>query len=131
MDSFGERLSAVIKSLGINQAKMADQLNVSQAFVSQLCSGAKKPSERTIRDICEKFHVNEAWLRDGIGDDMFRSRTKEEEIAAFMGDLLSGEPDFKRHLIAALAKLDESQWAALESIAQKLLEAMKEKGPGH
>lgn len=60
---------------------------------------------------------------------MFQQRSQEEELAAFFGDVLSGEPDFRRRLISALARLDEDQWATLADIAQKLVEEMQKEEP--
>ena len=79
---------------------------------------------RTIADICREFNVNEHWLRTGEGD-MFIEVTRSDEIAAFMGDILSGEPDFRARFIAVLARLDATEWAILEKMADYLVEEMQ------
>ena len=120
-----ERISAVIEALGIKKTEFADRLNVSQAFVTQLTKGVSRPSERTISDICREFGVNEQWLRTGEGE-MFIEMSRDEEIAAFMGDLLAEESDdFKHRLIGALSRLDENGWEVLEQFANDLLEGKK------
>ena len=48
MKEMNERISTIIEASGIKKTVFADRLNVSQAFVSQLCSGVKQPSDRTI-----------------------------------------------------------------------------------
>ena len=125
-----ERITKLIQSIGVRKTVFADRLNVSQAFVSQMCSGKAQPSDRTIADICREFNVNETWLRTGDGE-MFQRKTRDEELAAFFGDVLSGEPGFKRRFLAVLSRLDESEWKLLEQMADKLVaEAQKEKaGP--
>ena len=76
----------------------------------------------TISSIVREFSVNENWLRTGEGE-MFLTLTRDEEIAAFMGELLSSESNsFKHRLIAALVKLEESDWQALEKIAKLIKE---------
>ena len=50
-----DRISLVIKERKITKTEFAKRLNVSQAFVSQMCSGAARPSDRTIADICREF----------------------------------------------------------------------------
>ena len=72
MSELNERISYIIEKLGMTKTAFAERLNVSQAFVSQLCSGIKQPSERTIMDICREFRVNYLWLTEGKGD-MFTS----------------------------------------------------------
>ena len=120
-----ERISAVIEALGIKKTEFADRLNVSQAFVTQLTKGVSRPSERTIFDICREFGVNEQWLRTGEGD-MFVEMNRDEEIAAFVGDILAEESDdFKHRLIFALSRLDENGWKALEQFTTDLLEGKK------
>lgn len=68
-----DRISALITALGIKKVDFAKRLNISQSFVSDMCSGKSKPSDRTIVDICRKFNVNEKWLRTGK-EEMFDQR---------------------------------------------------------
>ena len=63
-----ERIRELIKALNMKQAEFAKRIGVSRPFVSELCSGNKKPSDRTVADICREFNVNEQWLRTGEGD---------------------------------------------------------------
>lgn len=125
METINTRVSRLIVELGITKTAFANKLKVSQAFVSQICSGDSGISERTLHSICDVFHVNEDWLRYGEGE-MFLARTREEEIAAFMGSVLDGPNNFKKRLIAVLANLDEDDWELLESVALALAEEIKE-----
>ena len=119
-----ERIKQLISSMNIKRAEFARRLSLSQPFVSELCSGAKAPSDRTILDICREFGVSETWLRTGEGE-MFIHLSRDEEIAAFMGRVMKGEqPDFRRRLSAVLSKLDTEEWELLEKMAQKLVEEL-------
>lgn len=71
-----ERIRELIKGLNMKQAEFAKRIGVSRPFVSELCSGRKTPSDRTVADICREFHVNEHWLRDGEGE-MFLKLDRE------------------------------------------------------
>ena len=122
MEHLSERIVELIKALGIKKTIFARTLNVSQAFVSQLCSGERVPSDRTIADICREFDVSEEWLRAGTGP-MFVEKTRDEELAEFFGHVLARD-DFKQRLLAALSRLDESEWAMLEQVARKLLDEL-------
>ena len=68
MQTFQDRLRSLIDALGITKTKFAEDLHVSSAFVSMLCSGKSLPSDRTIADICRKYNVSETWLRTGEGE---------------------------------------------------------------
>ena len=125
MQTINDRICEIISVLGIKKTHFADKIHVSQAFTSQICSGVRLPSDRTIADICREFGVNETWLRTGEGE-MFVEMSRDEEIAAFMGELLSEESDdFRHRLIGALSRLDENGWEVLEQFANDLLEGQK------
>ena len=129
MNKIGERIAAVIKSLSIKKTEFAKRLNSSQPYVSELCVGKTRPSDRTIYDICREFKVNEKWLRTGEGE-MFLKPTKDEELRDFVDDILESEStDFRRRLISALAKLDTEKWKVLEEIASTLSNETKESDP--
>lgn len=120
MSEISERMSLLVQKLGVTKTAIAQKLNVSGAFVSQLCSGVKKPSDRTISDICRVYNVNETWLREGIGE-MFVERSKREKMADFMKDMFQAAPDDIRvRLINVLAELDWDEWELIADMAQKL-----------
>ena len=120
MNHLNERINYLIKSLGMKKTAFAEKLNVSQAFVSQLCSGVKQPSERTIQDICTKFNVNEEWLRTGEGE-IFIRLSRNDEISKFVGELMKEEEDsFMNRLIAGLAALDDTGWDVLETFLNSI-----------
>ena len=123
--TIGERIKCVRTEKGYTQQKFADALGLKRNTVGGYEIGTVVPSERTILDICDKFHVNEDWLRYGEGE-MFVARTREDEIASFMGDLLDGPDNFKKRLIAVLANLEEDDWELLEEMALTLAEEIKE-----
>ena len=117
-----ERLSAVVAASGLTKTAFAAKINVGQSHVSQLCSGAKVPSDRTIADICREFNVDETWLRTGEGE-MFRQKGREEELAAFMGQLLNDRPDsFRSRLLTVLLRFDPEgpEWKILENIFEAI-----------
>lgn len=129
MQTISERISRIVQESGMTKTAFADKINVSQAFVSQMCSGVKTPSDRTIADICREFSVSEAWLRDGV-EPMYRPKSRNDELTAFMGDILSGDPDFRARFVSVLARLSTDEWALLEKMAQKLVEETKKEETG-
>lgn len=127
MDTIAERIAKVVDSVGVSKSNFARKINVTPSYISKLGKQPDSvPSDRTIADICREFNVNEGWLRTGEGE-MFLQLKPDEELVAFFGDLLSGEPDFRRRLISVLSKLDSEEWALLECMANKLVTDEKEK----
>ena len=60
-----ERINLIVKSSNLTKAKFAEKIGVSAPYVTMLCSGAAKPSDRTISDICRVFNVNRRYLELG------------------------------------------------------------------
>lgn len=125
MDNIGSRISKFIEETeGLTKTKFADTIGVSQAFVSQMCSGVRVPSDRTITDICTKFNISEQWLRTGEGD-MIVKMSINDELAAFTGKL-QREDSFRKRFISVLSTLDTEDWIVLEKIADELLRRQSE-----
>ena len=115
-----ERIKELRKSLGITQQEFADKLGLKRNTIGTYEIGKAVPSDRVVSDLCNKYNVNEEWLRTGEGE-MFVALNRTQQIAQLTADLFKGEKDsFKERLLLALAKLDESEWKVLEKIAEDL-----------
>lgn len=126
METMADRISKVIRDKEKTKTAFSDRINVSQAFVSQMCSGLKVPSDRTIADICREFNVNEDWLRTGRGDPYIQL-SRDEELAQFFGNVMKGEdPDFRRRLLSVMSRLTTDEWALLEQMAWKLVDELQQ-----
>ena len=119
-----DRINQIIQMLNISKSKFAERLNVSQAFVSQMCSGAREPSDRTITDICREFGCNEVWLRTGEGEP-FKERSQEETIMRFAVQINKGSDEFRKAYVAMLAKLSDDGWKGLQEQYDILSEIYK------
>ena len=121
-----ERILQIIQSKKITKTEFSRRLNVSQAFVSQLCSGVARPSDRTIADICREFRINEQWLRTGEGE-MQIADTQRDKLQNFFSDVLATAPDERSAFIAALADLPDEFWPLVADIARKYADNLKKK----
>ena len=122
MMTIGERLKFLRKEeLNKTQQEFADRLNLSRSNLGNIETGRVEITERTIADICREFDVNEPWLRTGEGE-IFKKRTRDQEISDFIGNVLSKENDtFKKRLISVLSSLDEDGWEVLEMRLKKIV----------
>ena len=109
-----ERISYIIKESGTSKADFSKTLGISAAYVSQMCSGVRSPSDRTVADICRIFNVNEAWLRTGIGEP-FIQLSREDEIASILGSAIAGGTAARDRLIRALARLPDDAFPIIEA----------------
>lgn len=120
MGTISERIAFLIKDQHETRTSFAEKINLSQPFVSGLCSGAKQPSDRTISDICRVFSVSEAWLRDGVGE-MYVRRSANEELAILVNDLMSdADESFRKRFVTALLELPPEFWPDFEAFLKKL-----------
>ncbi len=112
-----DRIKELRKALGLTQQEFAERIGSVQNTITGYETGRRIPSNQVITLICKEFNVSEEWLRTGNGE-MFIQLSRDEEIADFVGKLLSTESDdFKHRLIGILSQLDESGWEALEQTA--------------
>lgn len=122
-----ERLKLLRKTLHLNQTAFGQRIGLTQPTIAGYESGNFVPPASTIIAICKEYNVNESWLRTGEGD-MFRPVSRDEEIAAFVGDILGEESDFRRRFVAVLARMTAAEWELLERKARELLEDTKKDG---
>lgn len=113
-----ERIKYLRKDiLKLTQQEFSDSLKISRSNMGNIEIGRIAVTDRVICDICEKFNINEEWLRIGNGS-MYIELSKEEYIAAFISSILKNKEDsFKKRYVAMLSKLDEDGWEALEKVA--------------
>lgn len=122
--TFKERFLYVLEDSNCSKSKAADKLNVSPAYISQLCSGVREPSDRTISDICRIFDIQEDWLRHGL-EPMRAAKSREEEIAELVGSALSGSIDFKKAVIRMICSRSDEELKALETALLAVYESIK------
>lgn len=94
-----DRIKQIRIALGLNQSDFGNKIGLGQAGVSALEKGIRGVTDRNIQLICEKFNVNEEWLRFGIGD-MFLEVSEEDEFMRAATELrLSGDEGIMQAVI--------------------------------
>ena len=120
MNEINKRIADAISAKGLKKSEVARRINVSPAFISQLCSGAALPSERTIIDIASVCGVKPIWLRSGEGE-MLQAMTEDEELAAYLGDVMNDETaSFRSRLTMEMKNWTPEVWQMLEEICKWL-----------
>lgn len=117
-----ERIKELRKILGFTQQEFSERIGVKRNTVAQYEMGRNPPTDTVITLICREFNVSEVWLRTGEGE-MFRQQSRDEEMAALMGQLLADRPEsFRRRLISVLLRFDPAgpEWQVLENIYEAI-----------
>ena len=123
-----ERIKAVRLALGMSQEEFGKRLGVTRGAITNIELNKVEPKPLFVDLICREFNVNEDWLKNGA-EPMFLQRSRNEELSAFFGDLLNGEPDFKHRLISVMSRLSVDQWQMLADMANMLVEEMQKEKP--
>jgi transcriptional regulator with XRE-family HTH domain len=65
--SIHERLSALRANLGLTTRAFGNAINITGGAITNMEKGRRDITERTIRDICREYGVNQDWLASGTG----------------------------------------------------------------
>lgn len=115
-----ERLKKLRKELDLTQQEFADSIGIKRSTMATYEAGRNIPIDAVVSLICREFNVNEKWLRFGEGD-MFIELSRSDEIAQFVGQLVTEEDDsFKKRLVSGLAALDDNGWKVLENFLDSI-----------
>ena len=122
MTTFSDRLNQIISDSGLTKTAFAKRIEVSQGFVSQLCSGSFNPSPRTISAICREFNVSRDWLERGEGPMKI---PEPEEDLDYINDLLAGDSDevvrFVRRFLRTYRELTPDRQQVMQDFIATLL----------
>lgn len=119
MDTIGKRIKMIREKANLNQAAFGAILNVQKAAISKLETDLNQPTETSIKSICEKFDINEVWLRTGEGN-MYMILNDADRFFMNLGKVSTTKNNFIRNIINFLAEEPE-KILALEEILKKLL----------
>lgn len=126
-----ERFKEVRTSLNMKQGDFAKEIKTTQGHVSDIENKRKGVSDRVIEIICLKYRVNESWLRTGEGE-MFVQLPEEDEVAAYVSDLLEDDGENPLYLIIkeimhTYNEVSPKSQEVLRDFSKKLLENLVQK----
>ena len=80
MDEIRYRLKLLRENLSLTQKELSQILMIKQASYSAIETGRRELTDRNISLLCNTFHVNPTWLREGIGEMFLNQSTKNSFI---------------------------------------------------
>lgn len=117
------RIREVREHFKLTQTEFGERLGVSRDVIGNIeYNRLKNPKQKEpiIKLICSTFGVNELWLRTGEGD-IFKAMTEDEELAAYLGDVMHDEPEsFLRRLTLEMKNWTPEMWQMIEEICKRL-----------
>lgn len=126
MNEFKDRLKELRKTLKLSQTEFGTGLGTGIGAISNFEHGRTTPSEQQLDLICRIYGCDRIWLETGDGE-MFREPTIDEQIAGFVGDVLSDKGDeFQKRVMHILASLGPEGWKALSDFLDAVEKADKQ-----
>ena len=123
-----ERIKALRKKLQLTQQEFANRLGTSRGNIGSYEVGKSAPSDAVISLIRKTFNVNEIWLRTGEGE-MFEELPEEDEVAAYVSDLLEDDEnplyDIIKDIMKTYSELTPRSQEAIRDFSAKLMENVK------
>ena len=117
------RIREVREHFKLTQTEFGERLGVSRDVIGNIeYNRLKNPKQKEpiIKLICSTFGVNEIWLRSGEGE-MFQAMTEDEELAAYLGDVMQDETaSFRHRLTLEMKNWTPEVWQMLEEIRKRL-----------
>ena len=117
------RIREVREHFKLTQTEFGERLGVSRDVIGNIeYNRLKNPKQKEpiIKLICSTFGVNEIWLRSGEGE-MFQAMTEDEELDAYLGDVMHDETaSFRRRLTIEMKNWMPEVWQMLEEICKRL-----------
>ena len=117
------RIREVREHFKLTQTEFGERLGVSRDVIGNIeYNRLKNPKQKEpiIKLICSTFGVNEPWLRSGEGE-MFQAMNEDEELDAYLGDVMHDEPaSFRRRLTLEMKNWTPEVWQMLEEICKRL-----------
>lgn len=114
------RIQQLLDENNLTTRAFADIIGVTSSSVSKLTSGVNKPSERTIRLICDKFGVNREWLERGTEPKFVQ---KDDSTLSKFASLMASGSENKKELVRLILdmpdELIDAFTAYMESRAKK------------
>lgn len=105
----------------MTQQEFADRLAIKRTTIANYEAGRNEPVDSVIALICREFHINEAWLRSGVGE-MKTDMTLQQELALAFGDVLATAPDKRSMIISVLLSQPPELWDQIADLAEEIAE---------
>lgn len=131
MQNINERIKIILEKTGKTKTAFAESLKVSQQYISKLIRTGN-PSDLLIEDICQKYNINENWLRTGNGE-MMRQISPCDEVGYYVEELLEDYKDNPFYdmiidMMKTYSELDEKSQKVLQDCIKKFRDNIKNAG---
>ena len=117
----GDRVKQLREHLKLSQAVFGNRVSLERSAISLIERKQRNITERTIKDICREFSVNEEWLRNDAGEMFVQNDSTIISSLAIEYQLDS----LDRKIIQSYLNLTSQQRAVIKDFAHSLVAAFE------
>lgn len=111
MESINERFTEVYKESGLSQEAFAKEIRRGRGEIANIVYGKTAPKDNVITAACERFGINEVWLRTGEGE-MKTPLSRDKQLTQIFSAVQVSD-DERARLVKAFASLPEEAYPQL------------------
>lgn len=119
--SISKRIKEIRKSENLSQEEFANIIGLSRSIIGCYESNIRNISDRTIRDICSNFNINEEWLRYGTGEK-YTIPKEINELTKVLSDISMSSNKKLQHIVKKITLLDEKYLNLIDDLICALIE---------
>ncbi|MDR3085037.1 MAG: helix-turn-helix domain-containing protein [Christensenellaceae bacterium] len=108
--SVNERIRVLRKHLGLSQVDFGSRVGIKQGHMTNIETGRREVTDKTIKVICSTFGVCEDWLRGGTGEML---SPRSEDVFASLAAVYDLN-NIDRRILSAYLKLPPRYRDALQ-----------------
>ncbi|MGS6916662.1 helix-turn-helix domain-containing protein [Clostridioides difficile] len=105
---------------GLSQKDFGSKVKLSRSQISCYEKGIRDATDRSIKDICREFDVNENWLRFGEGEK-YSINEKDSLLAEVLAEITISDNMPMKEIIIKLCELDEEYLDLINKLIDGLL----------
>ncbi|EIS9401962.1 helix-turn-helix domain-containing protein [Clostridioides difficile] len=119
-ENIKDRIKEIREDAGLSQKDFGSKVKLSRSQISCYEKGIRDATDRSIKDICREFDVNENWLRFGEGEK-YSINEKDSLLAEVLAEITISDNMPIKEIIIKLCELDEEYLDLINKLIDGLL----------
>ncbi|EIS9623092.1 TPA: helix-turn-helix domain-containing protein [Clostridioides difficile] len=115
-----DRIKEIREDAGLSQKDFGSKVKLSRSQISCYEKGIRDATDRSIKDICREFDINENWLRFGEGEKHSINK-KDSLLAEVLAEITISNNIQIKEIIIKLCELDEQYLDLINKLIDGLL----------
>lgn len=115
-----DRIKEIREDSNLSQKDFGDKVKLSRSQISCYEKGIRDVTDRSIKDICREFDINESWLKFGEGEK-YSINEKDSLLAEALAEITISDNISIKEIIIKLCELDDEYLDLINKLIDGLL----------